>query len=85
VLETKLDWQELGVVRNRPTEAEQKNLVFRRPIYVAKQMKARDVLTSMSLCAIRLIMRLHSRCLNIILENRMLRDLFCHIPRIWIF
>lgn len=53
VAETERAWQALGTVSYGPTEKEKKSLVFRRSLYVVKDMKAGDLLTSENLRAIR--------------------------------
>ncbi len=53
VLETERAWQALGQVSYGPTEAEKKSIVFRRSLYVIKDLKAGDVLTSENVRAIR--------------------------------
>ena len=53
VLETERAWQALGKVRYGPTEAEQKSLVFRRSIYVSKDLQPGDLLSVENLCIVR--------------------------------
>ena len=53
VLETERAWQALGKVRYGPTEAEQKSLVFRRSIYVSKDLQPGDLLSAENLCIVR--------------------------------
>ena len=53
VSETVRAWQGLGGVRYGPTEAEQKSLVFRRSIYVAKDIKQGEVFTAENLRIVR--------------------------------
>jgi N-acetylneuraminate synthase len=53
VVETERAWQALGQVSYGPTEAERKSLVFRRSIYIMKDLKAGDVLTRENVQAIR--------------------------------
>ena len=53
VLETERAWQALGEVRYGPTEAEQKSLVFRRSIYVSKDLQPGDLLSAENLCIVR--------------------------------
>lgn len=43
VVETERAWQSLGRVSYGPTEAEKKSLVFRRSVYVSRDVKAGDV------------------------------------------
>ena len=52
-VETKRAWQSLGTIRYGPTEKEKKSLIFRRSLYVVKDMRAGDVFTNENLRAIR--------------------------------
>jgi len=53
VIETERAWQALGKVSYGATLAEQKSLVFRRSLYVVKDLEAGDVLTKDNVRAIR--------------------------------
>jgi N-acetylneuraminate synthase len=53
VVETERAWQALGAVRYGATEKEKKSLVFRRSLYVVKDLKAGDVLTRDNVRVIR--------------------------------
>ena len=53
VLETERAWQAMGSVSYGATEAEKKSIVFRRSLYVVKDLKAGDVLTKENVRAIR--------------------------------
>ncbi len=53
VLETERAWQALGQVSYGATTAEQKSMVFRRSLYVIKDLQAGDVLTKDNVRAIR--------------------------------
>jgi len=53
VAETERAWQALGRVSYGPTEAETASLIFRRSLYVVKDMKAGEVLTDENLRMIR--------------------------------
>jgi len=51
--ETERAWQALGKVTYGPTEADAKSLVFRRSLYIVKDLKAGEMLTPDNLRAIR--------------------------------
>ena len=53
VEETKRAWESLGQVTYGPTEAEKKSLIFRRSIYVAKDIKAGEVFTKENIRVVR--------------------------------
>lgn len=53
VAETKQAWQSLGKICYGATEAEKKSLVFRRSLYVVRDLKAGDILTTENIRAIR--------------------------------
>lgn len=53
VLEAERAWQALGQVSYGATEKERKSLVFRRSLYVVKDLKAGEVLTRENMRAIR--------------------------------
>ena len=53
VIETERAWQALGQVSYGATAAEQKSMVFRRSLYVVKDLQAGDVLTQDNVRAIR--------------------------------
>jgi N-acetylneuraminate synthase len=53
VIETERAWQALGQVSYGATAAEQKSVVFRRSLYVVKDLQAGDVLTQDNVRAIR--------------------------------
>jgi N-acetylneuraminate synthase len=60
----------LGEIKYGPTPAEEKSLVFRRSIYVAKDMKAGDVFTPENIRVVRPGMGLHPRAYEKILGRR---------------
>jgi N-acetylneuraminate synthase len=53
VVETERAWQALGSVAYGPTAAEQKSIVFRRSLYVVKDLQAGEKLTADNVRAIR--------------------------------
>ena len=53
VVETERAWQALGRVAYGPTAAEEKSIVFRRSLYVVKDLQAGDVLSAHNVRAIR--------------------------------
>ena len=53
VEETKRAWESLGQVSYGPTDAERESLIFRRSIYVAKDIKAGEVFTKENIKVVR--------------------------------
>jgi len=53
VRETRCAWEALGSARYGPTEAEESSLVFRRSLYIARDMKKGEVFSPQNLRAIR--------------------------------
>lgn len=53
VTESKRAWQSLGQILYGPTVSERESLRFRRSLYIAEDMKAGDVLTSVNLRIVR--------------------------------
>jgi N-acetylneuraminate synthase len=83
VVETERAWQSLGEVRYGPTEAEQKSLVFRRSIYIAKPVKAGDVLTPDNLRCVRPGLGLPPRYYEQLLGRKVGRDAPAGTPMSW--
>ena len=61
VVETKRAWQSLGKVTYGATDAEQKSLMFRRSLFIAKDVEAGEILTPENLRVIRPGNGLHPR------------------------
>ena len=74
VLETERAWQALGQVSYGPTEAEKKSIVFRRSLYVVKDMKAGDVLTKDNVRAIRPGLGLPTKYLEVVVGKAVKQD-----------
>lgn len=73
VTETRQAWQSLGAVSYGPTEAEKKSLVFRRSIYIARDLEAGDELTEESLRCIRPGLGLAPKYYDILLGKHVTR------------
>lgn len=69
VLETERAWQALGQVSYGATAAEQKSMVFRRSLYVVKDLQAGDVLTKDNVRAIRPGLGLPTKYMDQVLGN----------------
>jgi pseudaminic acid synthase len=77
VLETERAWQAMGQVSYGATEAEKKSMVFRRSLYIVKDLKAGDVLTIENVRAIRPGLGLPIKYLDIVLG----KTIKCNLKR----
>lgn len=69
VMETERAWQAIGQVSYGATEAEKKSIVFRRSLYIVKDLEAGDVLTTDNVRAIRPGMGLAPKYLDVVLGS----------------
>ena len=74
VIETKQAWQALGQVSYGATEAEMKSIVFRRSLYIVKDLKAGDVLTRENVRAIRPGLGLPPKYLDAVIGHTLKTD-----------
>jgi len=70
VVETERAWQSLGNVSYGPTEQEKKSMIFRRSLYVVKDMEAGEKLTPENLKAIRPGYGLPPKYLSVLMGRR---------------
>ena len=70
VRETKSAWQALGHIRYGPTEKEEKSLMFRRSLYIVKDINAGDKLTKSNMRSLRPGFGLHPRFYEIVLGKK---------------
>jgi pseudaminic acid synthase len=75
VVETERAWQALGQVSYGATEAEKKSLVFRRSLYVVRDLEAGDVLTKDNVRAIRPGLGLPTKYLEQVLGMKVKQDM----------
>lgn len=75
VTETERAWHALGTVKYGGTAAEEKSRSFRRTLYIAKDVKAGDVLTSENVRIVRPGHGLHPRFYEQVIGRRASRDL----------
>jgi N-acetylneuraminate synthase len=83
VAETKMAWQALGKVSYGATEKEKKSLIFRRSLYVVKDMKAGDEFTKENLKAIRPGLGLPPKYYDMLLGKHVKRDVKMGTPIQW--
>ena len=75
VIETKRAWQSLGKVFYGPAEVEKESKLYRRSLYIAKDMKKGDVLTEDNLRIIRPGLGLSPKYYDVILGRKVTQNL----------
>ena len=83
VVETERAWQSLGQVCYGATAAEEKSKVFRRSLYIARDLRAGDVLDASAVRAIRPGRGLPPKYLEQALGSRVARDVRRGTPLSW--
>lgn len=83
VVETHRAWQALGRISYGPTEAEQKSLLYRRSLYIVRDMKAGEALTTENVRAIRPGHGLPPKYLSVMLGRRLINDVKKGTPLSW--
>lgn len=83
VIETERAWQSLGRVSYGPTKAEQKSLVFRRSIYIARDVQAGEIFNSDNLRIVRPGAGLPPRDFQYVIGREAKRDLPAGTPLSW--
>lgn len=83
VTETERAWQALGHISYGPTKAELASLQYRRSLYIARDMKAGDVLTPENLRRIRPGLGLSPKYFDILLGRRVKTDVSKGTPVSW--
>jgi pseudaminic acid synthase len=83
VLETKRAWQSLGKITYEPGQSEAKSRIFRRSLYITRNMKAGDILTRENVRAIRPGHGLPPKYLDVVLGKKISRDVKMGTPLMW--
>jgi pseudaminic acid synthase len=83
VCETNQAWQALGRVSYGPTDQEKNSLVYRRSLYITRDLKSGDVLTRDNVRAIRPGHGLPPKYLDVILGKKVNRDVQKGTPLEW--
>lgn len=83
VAEARRVWSALGEVRYGPGQTEQRSLQFRRSLYIVRDMKAGETVTSDNLRAIRPGFGLAPKHLEVVLGRRVRRDIQRGTPLEW--
>jgi len=83
VTETERAWQALGKVSYGPTEKERKSLVFRRSLYVVKDIKEGEIITVENVRSIRPGLGLPPKYMDLVLGRRLVKDVAKGTPLSW--
>ena len=83
VVETERAWQALGRISYGPAEDEKQSLKHRRSLYIVKDLKAGDVLTTDNLRAIRPGLGLPPKYLPLVMGKRIKNDVKRGTPLSW--
>ena len=83
VAETERAWQALGGIQYGPTDAEKPSMRFRRSLYIAKDMKAGDVLTAENLRIIRPGYGLAPKYYDVLLGRQVAKSIKAGTPMAW--
>jgi pseudaminic acid synthase len=83
VKETERAWQSLGSIKYGPTKAEEKSLVFRRSIYISKDVKSGEILTRDNVRIVRPGLGLPPKNLDLIIGKNVKMDLMTGTPLSW--
>ena len=83
VVETERAWQSLGRVAYGPSEAEKESLAYRRSVYIARDLKAGDVLTPDNVRCVRPGLGLSPKYYDVVLGRKVIRDVSKGTPVAW--
>ncbi len=83
VVETQRAWQALGEITYGTTEVETKSKLFRRSLYIGKDMQAGDVLTEQNMRIVRPGMGLSPKYYDVLLGKRVNQGVKKGVPVSW--
>ncbi|WP_392482224.1 pseudaminic acid synthase [Nostoc sp. C110] len=83
VIESQRAWQALGNIKYGATEAEKESLLYRRSLYVAKDMKAGEILTPENLRAVRPGLGLPPKFFEIVIGKAVNQNIKKGTPFTW--
>jgi N-acetylneuraminate synthase len=83
MIESERAWQALGKVQYGSTQAEEASRMFRRSLYVVRDVKAGEVLTRDNVQAIRPGLGLPPKYLDMVLGMAVKRDTYVGAPLTW--
>ena len=83
VIESHRAWQSKGKISYGVTEAEKKSLVFRRSLYIVKDMKKGETLSEKNVRAIRPGLGLPPKYLEVIIGKKVTQNVKVGTPLSW--
>ena len=83
VNETKRAWQSLGNISYGSTKAEENSLIFRRSLYISRDIKKGDILTEDNLRIIRPALGLEPKYFDIVLGRKVKSNIKKGTPLSW--
>jgi N-acetylneuraminate synthase len=83
VEETERAWKSLGMVKYGPSEAEKKSLIFRRSLFVSKDMKAGDIISEKNIRCVRPGSGLAPKFIDEVLGRKITKDTSKGTPLSW--
>ena len=83
VFETKRAWQGLGEIAYGPTEKEKKSMVFRRSLYITKNLNSGELLSNESVRVIRPGFGLSPKYYDIVMGKSVNQDVKIGTPLTW--
>jgi len=83
VTETERAWQSLGKIQYGPTTSELRSMVFRRSLYIAQDLQAGDILSTVNLRCVRPGFGLKPEHFDQVIGKRVIKNLTCGTPLKW--
>lgn len=83
VVETERAWKSLGKVKYGPTEAEKKSLIFRRSLFISKDMNAGEIFTDRNIRCVRPGSGLAPKFIDEVLGRKINKDAAEGTPLSW--
>ena len=83
LIETERAWEALGHVSYGPTDAEIKSLRFRRSLYIIKDIKAGDILSTENLKSIRPGLGLEPKYIDLLMGKKVNQNIGIGTPLSW--
>jgi N-acetylneuraminate synthase len=82
-VETERAWKSLGSVKYGPTEAEKKSLIFRRSLFISKDMRAGEVFSEKNIRCVRPGSGLSPKFIDEVIGRKINKDTVKGTPLSW--